>query len=395
MNIAFVLSYLADRFGGPVAVAKGLGRALGDAGHDVSYWATAMKRDRQDLMSVADAHLFETDWPHSWCRSRRLVEGLSAGIGSVDVMELSEFWLYPIYAGSRIAKKAGVPYILRPAGSLQSWALRRSCIKQIKKSLYRALVGDTIIRDAACVRAASLSEVQAIRRLGYRGPITVIPNGLDSAQFDGVDGGEAEVYWPGLKDRPIVLFMSRLSAEKGLDLLIPVWSEVVSASLYRDAMLVLAGPDYRGYQKAVQALIEGHGIQRSVMMPGMVQGRRKAALLRRADLFVLPSYSENFGIVVAEALACGTPVITTTGTPWDQLRQIDAGRWIPPEKAQLLDALREMLGMSASRRREMGRRGMQFVRDEYTWKKAASKFLHLCDCILHGKTIPLYPQPTG
>lgn len=393
MNIAFVLSYLADRFGGPVAVAKGMGGALADAGHNVSYWATAVNRDRHELMSMPDAYLFETDWPHAWYRSKGLADALAAFIRSVDVMALSEFWLYPIYAGSCIAREANIPYILRPAGSLQSWALTRSRVKRIKKSLYLALIGNTIIRDAACLHAASISEVEAIRRLGYSGPVTVIPNGLDISQFDGVDGSEAEVYWPELKDRPVALFMSRLSPEKGLDLLIPTWSELISRPTFRDAMLVIAGPDYRGYQEVVLALVERHAIQRNVLMLDMIQGRRKTALLRRADLFVLPSYSENFGIVVAEALACGTPVITTTGTPWEHLNDIDAGRWIPPTKAELLDVLCEMLAMSASRRMEMGLRGMQFARDEYTWEKAAWKFLHVCDCILHGRTIPLHPKP--
>ena len=255
------------------------------------------------------------------------------------------------------------------------------------------MIGNSIIRNAACIHAASNCEAEAVRRLGYEGPITVIPNGLDISEFIGVEDSEAESYWPDLKGRPVVAFMSRLSPEKGLDLLIPVWAEVVSCASRKNALLVIAGPDHGGYRRVVQAMIESYAVQKNVMMLDMVQGRPKASLLRRADVFVLPSYSENFGIVVAEALACGTPVVTTTGTPWEILHQIDAGRCVPPRRSELLQALCEVLSMSSSQRSEMGRRGMQFVRNEYAREKTARKFLHVCDCILRGRAIPLHPEP--
>jgi len=319
MNIALVLACLADRFGGPVAVGKGLGWALVQMGHDLSYWATAAIGDHpEEYPSTDSVHTYGVDWPRSWYHSKSLACGLLAAASSFDILQLNEFWPYPIYVGSQIARRTGIPYVLRPAGSLQSWTLRRTPAKQMKKAAYLAIAGNAIMRNAACIQAASTHEAENILRLRHRGPITVIPNGVDTAQFDGVDASESEARWPELKDRPVVLFMSRLSAEKGLDILIPAWSELISSAAYKDALLVIAGPDYRGYQAAVEGMIERHALRQSVLLFGMVRGREKASLLRRADVFVLPSYSENFGIVVAEALACGTPVITTTGTPWEQ-----------------------------------------------------------------------------
>jgi glycosyltransferase involved in cell wall biosynthesis len=392
MNIALVVSYLSDRFGGPVAAVKHLGRVLGRKGHTISYWATTDDHDGLETSSTEGAHIYNVDWLHSWRYSRGFAPGLSAAMSSVDLVELNEFWLYPIYAGSRAARRADVPYILRPAGSLQSWALNRTPVKRLKKALYLSLVGNSLMKNAACISVASTYEAENIQRLGYSGPITVIHNGLNLIQFEGVDESEAEVHWPILRDRPVVLFMSRLSAEKGLDLLIPAWAELLSSAAYGEAILIIAGPDYRGYRKLVEGLIEKYAVQKSVFLVGMVQGRPKASLLRRADVFVLPSYSENFGIVVGEALAVGTPVITTTGTPWEQLSRIDAGRWIAPTKTELVEVLREMLSMSAAQRREMGRRGMHFVRSEYTWERAGCSFLHVCHCILEGKAIPLHPN---
>jgi len=317
-----------------------------------------------------------------------------AEITSFDVLDISEFWPYAIYAVSRAACARGVPYILAPSGSLQPWALRTSLAKTVKKSLYLALVGRSILDGAACIRAASLQEAENVQRLGYRGPVTVIPCGIDLEDFDASNAPEAETWWPQLRDRPVVLFMSRISPEKGLDMLIPAWAELAESACGRDAILVIAGPDYRGYRKQVEAMVDRHDLRRRVCLVGMIQGVKKAALLRRADVFVLPSYSENFGIVVTETLACGTPVITTTATPWQQLQQIDAGRWIEPKAGELLLALRDLLDMPAARRAAMGSRGADLVRSNYTWDRIASKYLHVCRCIVEGRPIPLHPEPT-
>ncbi len=391
MNIAFVLPYLAERFGGPVTVVKNVGGALASAGHNVSYWATADNSDREELDSIDSAHIFDTVWPRSWHRSRDFVRGLSAAISSLDILHLNEFWPHPVYAASRIGRVNDVPYIVSPAGSLGPWALRSNRLKWFKKATYLHIVGKTVIQHAACLHAASMHEAENFRRLGYRGPVTIIPNGVDTDEFTGGDRSEAEDYWPNLRDRLVVLFMSRLSPEKGLDLLIPAWADVVKCPAYKDAVLVIAGPDDRGYRKVVERLIDKFNISSQTRMMGMIRGQKKLALLRRANVFVLPSYSENFGIVVAEALSCGTPVITTTGTPWQQLQEIDAGRWVPPQQGEIGQALREMLNMPDSQRKAMGQRGMALIKQNYTWDRVVPKFLTVYNCILSGKPIPLHP----
>jgi len=393
MNIAFVLPYLADRFGGPVAVAKGMGRSLAGMGHEVSYWATATNGDRHELASIAGAHLFDVDWPHAWYRSKGLKQGLSEAISSIDILQIQSVWTYPSYAAGRIAHDSDIPYIILPAGTLQPWALDNGRMRRLKKMTYFHLIAKSLMDRAACVQATSMQEAQQVQNLGYAGPVTVIPNGVDIDGLSDGQGPEADVLWPALKDRPVVLFMSRLSPEKGLDLLIPAWADLVKSPGYREGILVIAGPDYRGYEETVKAMIDECGVASHVLLTGMVQGARKSSLLRRADVFILPSHTENFGIVVAEALACGTPVITTTQTPWEQLREVDAGVQIPPTRHDVYQALRDLLDMPASRRREMGQRGSTLIREHYTWDRVARKFLRLCDYVLTGKPIPLHPEP--
>ncbi len=393
MNIAFVLSYLSDRFGGPVTVSKCLGGVLAEKGHNVSYWATTGRDAHAVSNSLPGSHIYETCWPRGWCRSPGLAKGLSDGFPRVDIVHINEFWPYPIYISSKIAHRHDVPYILSPSGSLEPWALRSTRLKWFKKMAYLRVIGRSIMSRSACLHACSAQEAEHFRQVGYDGPITIIPNGVDLSNFAGIDGRDAEIHWPNLKDRPVVLFMSRLSPEKGLDLLIRVWAELGRFPACKDAILVIAGPDYRGYQKHVEAMLKSHALGSRVLMVGMVRGCQKSALLHRANVFVLPSYSENFGIVVAEALACGTPVVTTTATPWQQLEEIDAGRWVPPRESELAQALTDLLSMPPSKRAAMGGRGRGLIENNYTWDRLADKFVHVYDCILSGKTVPLHPEP--
>lgn len=388
MRIAFVLSYWQNRFGGPVTVVKSLGPHLAAAGHEVSYWAVGEGEEGDDGLA-GTLHLDGHERQRPWRWSKALTRQLSQSARSFDLIHISELWLHPTYAASHIAAAHGIPYILRPDGGLEPWRLRNGVFKRWKKRTHLQLVGRRIMERAACLLAASDQEAEGFRQVGYHGTTTIIPHGVDPDTFRPGDSDAGDPCEPDLKDRPVVLFMSRLSCEKGLDILIPLWADIVKSRPYRDAVLVLAGPDFSGYRRVVERMIASYGIHRHVRLMGMVQGSTKQALLRRADVFVLPSYSENFGMVVAEALACGTPVITTTGTPWQRLETADAGRWVAPTKPALTAAIRQLLDMTPSQRAAMGRRGRALIEAEYTWDKAAARFLHVCDCILGGRPIPL------
>jgi len=391
MNIAFVLPYLADRFGGPVAVVKNAGRTLTAMGHNVSYWATANKNDQEELASMDCAHIYDVVWPRSWHRSRDLARGLSAEITSVDILHISDMWLHPTYAASRIANANHTPYILRPAGGLQPWQLSQ---KRLKKKIYLALLARRALDKAQCLHAVTPYEAEHLRMAGYRAPITIIPNGVNMVEnTKSPDGVEAENRWPVLKSRPVVLFMSRLSPEKGLDRLIPAWAQVIKRGNYSDALLVLAGPDDRGYHAVVEALVEQHALQSHVLFTGMVRGREKQALISRADLYTLPSHGEGFSMSILENLAAGKPVLITPGCHFPQVVEAKAGLCVPPEPGALAEALCEFLEMSQSERDAMGRRGVNLVKKNYTWDRIVEKLLTVYDCILSGKSIPLHPEP--
>ncbi len=392
MNIAYVLGYLGAEYGGVYRVAVDLGESLNRTEHCVSYWATGNEDHVKELsQSSFSVHLFDATWPKAWYYSHELVHRLKLQLKNFDLLHFHGTWVHPVYAGVKVSYKSGKPCLVTPHGTLSPWGLGR---RKIKKKLYLSLFGKRIFDKAECLHAVTSYEAEDFRKIGYSGPVTIIPNGVKFITNEELpDRAHAEKHWPVLKDRQIVLFMSRLSPEKGLDMLIPVWADIVKSNAYKDALLIIAGPDDRGYKKAVEKTINLYGLQSRVLIIGMVRGHEKLALLRRADIFILPSYSENFGIVIAEALICGTPVITTTSTPWKDLQDINAGRWIKPNRHEIYLSLKELLEASESERTAMGIRGRELVAEKYCWDRIARQFITVYNCILEGKDIPLYPEP--
>jgi glycosyltransferase involved in cell wall biosynthesis len=236
-------------------------------------------------------------------------------------------------------------------------------------------------------------------------PVVVAPNGVDLPDLARRPGREVlEEMFPELRDRRWVVFMSRLHPKKGVDVLLHAWArqkEVTGTEALRDgpkatewrvkssqtetplyrntqaphrgAVLVLAGSDLIGYRKDIERMIKELGLGDSVVITGEVAGEEKDCLLANADVFVLPSYSENFGIVVAEAMAWGHPVIASTGTPWKEIADVGAGWWVKPEEDALAQALYEALGTRQEELEAMGAKGRALVERSYTWSAPAER----------------------
>jgi glycosyltransferase involved in cell wall biosynthesis len=252
-------------------------------------------------------------------------------------------------------------------------------------------------------------------------PIVVAPNGVDLPDLGRRPGREIlEKKFPQLKDRRWVVFMSRLHPKKGSDVLLRAWRKqqnvehgagLPARSAYRSErsmeqgaserketkrpidqetkdspLLVLAGPDLIGYRKDIERMIKELGLGHSVVITGEVAGEEKDCLLANADVFVLPSYSENFGIVVAEAMAWGRPVIASTGTPWKEIADVGAGWWVKPEEDALAQALHEALGKGREQLDAMGAKGRALVEHRYTWAEPAGKLVRAYEEISDRKT---------
>lgn len=262
-------------------------------------------------------------------------------------------WLHRL---SVDARRRGIPVVISPRGMLEPWALAHH---PWRKRLAWACFQGRDLRRAALLHATADSEAAQFRRLGLTAPVIIAPNGIEAPPWDTPAGSPG----PGR----IAVFLSRLHPKKGLPLLLRSWAELRPTGW----SLRIAGGDEDGHRATVEALIRELGLGGCCSLVGEVDGGAKWNLLRQADLFILPTSSENFGVVVAEAMAAGLPVLTTTGAPWRCLQEHDCGWWVAPEARPFTAALTDATTSPAGRLRAMGARAMPLARTRFSWASAA------------------------
>lgn len=211
--------------------------------------------------------------------------------------------------------------------------------------------------------------------MGFRQPVAIILNGIDIPDF-------LHTHQAGLRT---LLFLGRIHPVKGLDILLPAWRVVQDR--FPDWKLRIVGPDNRGYLAQMQQLASDLGLER-VEFSGVLYGTDKTLAYAQADLFVLPSHSENFGMTVAEALAAGTPAIVTKGAPWAGLVKHEAGWWIDIGIDPLVACLEDALSCSTESLAEKGMRGRTWMSAEYSWAQVGREMAETYRWILHGGNKP-------
>ena len=284
---------------------------------------------------------------------------------AADLVHDHGLWLPANHAAARAAARAGVPFVVSPRGMLEPWALAH---RRWKKRAAWALYQRRDLCAAAAVHATSEAEAESVRRAGVRAPVAVVPNG---------------VHLPGTAARARgtlrrALYLSRIHPVKGLPMLVEAWAAVRPAGWE----LVVAGPDEGGHRAEVEAQVAAAGLTDAVRFAGPVPDVDTTALYRSADLFVLPTHSENFGLVIAEALAAGVPVLTTTGAPWPALVAERAGWWVDPTVPALTDALRAATATPRDALDAMGTRGRAHVEATLGWPGVASRMAEVYRWVL-------------
>jgi len=302
-----------------------------------------------------------------WCPElrRRLSEFAAQ---ELHVIHNHGLWLFPNLYARQSALERMVPLVISPRGMLEDWSLRRS---RAKKWLVWHLMEKRNLLSAAAFHATSAMEAESIRRVGFTQPIAVIPNGVEVPD-EPVPGRELlERRFPQLCQKKWLLFMSRLHPKKGLRELASAWGQLTPH--FPDWQLLIAGPDEGGFRTEVQTALAASGGHRSTVFTGGLQGEDKSAALANSALFVLPTHSENFGVVVAEALAHGCPAIVTKHAPWPELISERCGWWIDWGDDALSRALTEAMTLSESERRVMGERGRRLIAERYNWQTTAAQ----------------------
>lgn len=293
---------------------------------------------------------------------------------SVDLIHNNGLWMMPnVYSGSA-ARRFKIPLVVSPRGTLSDWAFSHG---SAMKRLFWPLVQRPALATVSCFHTTSEAEYEAVRRRGFRTPVAVIPNGVDIPALVTKQPGSCRT----------LLFLGRLHPSKGLDLLLPAWRAVQDR--FPEWRLVIAGPDHDGYLMKMQKLADELGLQR-IEFVGALRGHDKWAAYQAADLFVLPSYSENFGMTVAEALAAGLPAIVSKGAPWEGLEQHQAGWWIDIGVESLVDSLNRALSRPSHELAAMGERGRAWMQAEFSWHRIGAMMAETYAWIVQGGETPAW-----
>lgn len=292
------------------------------------------------------------------------------------VLHDNGLWLPNNFAAARAARKHRLGYVISPHGALAPWAL---AWHPVRKRIASALFQQRLLDGAAGLVAAAEPERAHIRSRVRRVPIAVIPNGVDIPAL-------AAPAKPA-KTRTL-LFLSRLHPVKNLPALISGWSRVLAEPSLSDWHLRIVGPDEDSHVQTLLPLIAALGPNPRITLEGAADDTAKAALFAAADAFILPSLSENFGIVVAEALAHGLPAITTTGTPWADLPAAGAGWHCAPDATSLAQTLLAALSLPPAALQAMGARGRALVTARYGWPSIAAQSLAFYTWLLTGGPTP-------
>lgn len=282
--------------------------------------------------------------------------------GAADVLHNHGMWqmnaVYPAWA----ARRGNAQLVFSPRGAFSEWAMRYG---SKAKSIFWPLLQRPALQQATCFHATAEAEYLDIRRLGFKQPVAIIPNGIDLPTPPA----------RATSQQRTLLFLGRIHVVKGLDMLLPAWQAVQDS--FPDWQLVIAGGDdgyqgVSGYLDEVRGKVQSLGLKR-VEFPGPLYGEVKLQAYRDADLYVLPSYSENFGMTVAEALAMGTPAIVSMAAPWSGLDQQGAGWWIDIGVDPLIASLKDAMSRSPEVLAEMGTRGRSWMDEDFTWESIGEK----------------------
>lgn len=308
--------------------------------------------------------------------SRRLLRWLRANASRFDLIVINNVWLFPAVAAWLAAKGARVPYAVFTHGALDVFFKKRYPLKHLKKLLYWPLQYQILKSASAVLFTSELERELALASFKPNGwTSVVVPYGTNRP--DGDPEVQRNAFYevvPQARGRRLLLFLGRIHEKKGCDMLVQAFAQVAVA--HQDVDLVIAGPDQMGLQAKLKKQAMSAGIASRVFWPGMLSGAAKYGAFRAAEAFVLPSHQENFGIAVAEALACGTPVLISDQVNiCQQIQDSGVGLVEPDTPEGTLRLLKGWLMMPASQRTSMAAAAESVFQQRFSLRRSA-EFIH-------------------
>jgi glycosyltransferase involved in cell wall biosynthesis len=284
-----------------------------------------------------------------------------ADFGKTDILHDNGMWLPHNHRIAKLAARRGIARVVSTRGMLEPWAMRH---KRVKKQAAWWLYQRRDLERACCHHATAQAEAENVQSLGLGVPVVMIPNGVDVPEIRCLSEGVNRKWRRAL-------FLGRIYPVKGLPMLVEAWARLRPAGW----VLQIAGPDEGGHRTQVEKAVRKAGLSEVVSFTGPVGGDAKRSIFLDADLFVLPTHSENFGMAIAEALAHGLPVLTTTGAPWSTLAQHGCGWWVDASVDGIMEGLKQATSLGSQVLQAMGMRGRELVRTQFGWEQVANGFI--------------------
>lgn len=351
MRVLLTVASFLPSYGGPALSVSRLGAALAAQGADVALWApdgSALTSSVIDDVAGRAPGMTIARLPAEFGRA------LDAA-GRLDVIHDNGLWLPYNHAVAKAATERGIIRIVSTRGMLEPWAFK---YKAHKKRLAWLIYQKRDLSRAQAIHATAEQEALNLRRFDLPCPIFVAPNGMDLPPK-----------FPQRRyDHRKMLFISRVHPKKGLPLLVEAFARLRP----KGWQVIIAGPDELGHTAELVAMIEAAGLEDAFQFVGPKYGDDKERLFNEADIFILPTHSENFGIVVAEALARQVPVLTTTGAPWAELIKHRCGWRVDVSVDGIAEGLAAAVSTDPKELRAMGARGRAQIAEAYGWEGIAA-----------------------
>lgn len=370
MKILSFVSSIDLSSGGPSRSVPMLAKGLAELGVDVTLMTIRSKNMNVHALEGTTARLKVLE--PSFTR-REIAQYLKDE--KFHLIQIQSMWDLPYHKVMVEARRLGIPYIVTPRGMLEPWSLSQ---KKWKKKLAWWLYQRNDVQKSVCVFTTAKMEADHVTNLGITTCKAVIPNGIEADSYPcktSVDVVKKQV-----------LFLSRVHVKKGIEILFEAWKRI--HPYYEEWQLLVIGNGEAEYIHRLENWAKSLGVEDSIKILPPVFGDAKINVYQESALFCLPSFSENFGMVIAEAMSCGTPVITTTNCPWEILKETNTGWCVNLSLDNLERALREALTMSPTELYDMGQKASKLIYENFDYRNVTRKTLKLYEWLLNGGEKP-------
>lgn len=386
MKILHVIPSLSPNRGGPSFAVRAMTEAATHTGIEV-HVVTTDDNGKGHSRVLLEVPLIENAVIYRYFRRQTsfytfswpLTYWLWKHVHEYDLLHIHSLFSYSTLPAAWFAHWHGVPYIIRPLGHLNRWGMenRRTTLKRLS---LRYIEGP-ILQQAALLHFTCEQERLEAKEVGVTGPAVIAPLGIDTIPFQQLPPVDMfATSYPETKNKVRLLFLSRIDPKKGLDLLLSAFAQLQQS--HPAIVLVLAGDGDAAYLGELKALVHQLDIADAVIWTGFLTGQAKLAALAAADLFVLPSYSENFGIAVVEAMAAGLPVVISDQVGiYHEVSKGNAGLVVPCQVEAVGMALQQLIGDSSQRQR-LGNNGKQLVEQLFSQAAMKQRLLAMYDHVL-------------